>query len=88
VFSTRLFNNFFVQFVVEKDYIGIDVLQRHYLTLTEVDIVKCRGKDFYICPGNHAIYSTEINSCALSLFQSSNPQETCGRRVTSRLPQP
>jgi hypothetical protein len=83
-----IFNNSFVQFEVEKDYFGIDVLQRHYLILTEVDLVKCRGKDFYICPANHAIYSTEINSCALILFQSTNPQETCGRRVTSRLPQP
>jgi hypothetical protein len=55
VFSIRLFNNSFVQFEVEKDYFGIDVLQRHYLTLTEVDLVKCGGKDFYICPANHAI---------------------------------
>jgi hypothetical protein len=84
----RIFNHSFVQSEVEKDYFGIDVLQRHYLTLTEVDLVKCRGKDFYICPADYAIYSIETNYCALSLFQSSNPRETCGRRVTSRLPQP
>jgi hypothetical protein len=88
VYPVRLFNHSFVQFEVEKDCFGIDVLQRHYLTLTEMDLVKCRGKDFYICPADHAIYSTETNSCALSLFQSTNPQETRGRRVTSRLPQP
>jgi hypothetical protein len=88
VLLVRLFNHSFVQFEVEKVYFGIDVLQRHYLTLTEVDLVKCRVKDFYICPADHAIYSTEINSCVLSLFQSTKPQETCGRRVTSRLPQP
>jgi hypothetical protein len=41
VLPVRLFNNSFVQFEVEKDYFGIDVLQRHYLTLTEVDLVKC-----------------------------------------------
>jgi hypothetical protein len=84
----RLFNHSFVQFEVEKDYFGFDVLQRHYLTLTEVDLVKCRGKAFYICPADHAIYSTETNSCELSLFQSTNPRETCTRRVISRLPQP
>jgi hypothetical protein len=88
VFSICFFKNSFVQFEVEKNYFGIDVLQRHYLTFTEVDLIKCRGKDFYICPANHAIYSTEINSCALSLFQSSNHHETCGRRVTTRVPQP
>jgi hypothetical protein len=88
VLPVRLFNTSFVQFEFEKVYFGIDVLQIHYLTLTEVDLVKCRGKDFYICPAGPAIYSTETNSCALSLFQSSNPRETCGRRVISRLPQP
>jgi hypothetical protein len=88
VLPVRLFNNYFIQFEVEKDYFGIEVLQRHYLTLTEVDLVKCRGRDFYICPADHTIYSTKINSCALSLFQSTSPQETCGCRVTSRLPRP
>jgi hypothetical protein len=88
VLPVRLCNHSFVQFQVEKDYFGIDVLQRHYLTLTEVDLVKCRGRDFCISPADHAIYNTDINSCALSLFQSTNPQETFGRRVTSRLPRP
>jgi hypothetical protein len=88
VLPIRIFNNSFVQFEVEKDYFGIDILQRPYLTLTEMDLVKCRGKDILIRPADHAVYSTEINSCALSLFRSTNPQETCGRRVTSRLPRP
>jgi hypothetical protein len=88
VLPTRIFNNSFVQFEIEKDYFGIDILQKRYLTLTEMDLVKCRGKDILFCPADHAVYSTEINSCALSLFQSTNPQETCGRRVTSRLPRP
>jgi hypothetical protein len=55
VYPVPLFNHSFVQFEVGKDYFGIDVLQRHYLTLTEVDLVKCRGKDVYICPADHAI---------------------------------
>jgi hypothetical protein len=74
VLPVRLFNHSFVQFEIEKDNFWIDVLQRHYLTLTEVHLVKCRGKDFYICPADHAIYSTETNSCALRLFQSTNPE--------------
>jgi hypothetical protein len=41
-----------------------------------------------ICPANHAVYSTEIDSCALTLFQSSRTQETCRHRGTSRLPRP
>jgi hypothetical protein len=54
VLPVRLFNHSFVQFAVEKVYFGIDVLQRHYLTLTEVDLVRCRGREFYICPADHA----------------------------------
>jgi hypothetical protein len=41
---TRISNKTFVQFKIEKDYFGIDFLQRIYLTLTEVDNVKCSGK--------------------------------------------
>jgi hypothetical protein len=88
VLPARIFNKSYVQFEFEKDYFGIDILQRRYLTLTEMDIVKCRRKDIFICPADHAVYSMEINSCALSLSQSTNRQETCGRRVTSRLPRP
>jgi hypothetical protein len=84
---THISNNTFVQFEIEKDYFGVDLLQRNYLTLTEMDIVKCTGKDIMICPANHAVYSTEIDSCALSLFQFSRTREMCRRRVTSRLPQ-
>jgi hypothetical protein len=40
VLPVPLFNHSFVQFEVEKDYFGIDVRQRNYLTLTEVDLVK------------------------------------------------
>jgi hypothetical protein len=80
---TRISNNTFVQFQIEKDF-GIDLLQI-YLTLTVMDIVKCIGKNI-ICPANHAVYSTEIDSCALSLFQFSRTREMCKRRVTS-LPQ-
>jgi hypothetical protein len=88
VLPLRIFNNSFVQFEVERDYFGIDILQRHYLTLTKMDLVKCRGKDILISPADHSVYSTEIISCAPSLFQSTNLQETCGRRVTLRLHRP
>ena len=68
---------------------GINLLQRSYLTLTEMDVVKCRGKDIMICPAEQAVYSTEVDSCALSLyFQSTRARERCKRKVISRPPQP
>ena len=89
VSPTRIFNNTYVQFDIGKDYFGINLLQRSYLTLTEMDVVKCRGKDIMICPAEQAVYSTEVDSCALSLyFQSTRARETCNRKVISRPPQP
>jgi hypothetical protein len=70
---TRIANNTYVQFETGSDYFGINLLQRSYLTLTELEVVKCRGKNVMICPANQAVYCTEVNSCALSLFQQSHP---------------
>jgi len=41
VLPTRILNNTSVQFDIGKDYFGINLLQRSYLTLTEMDVVKC-----------------------------------------------
>ena len=76
VLPTRILNNTSVQFDIGKDYFGINLLQRSYLTLTEMDVVKCRGKDIMICPAEQAVYSKEVDSCALSLyFQSTRARE-------------
>jgi hypothetical protein len=66
---TRIANNSFVQFEIGSDHFGIKLLQSSFLTLTELEVMKRRGKDVVICPANQAVYSTEIDSCALSLFQ-------------------
>jgi hypothetical protein len=85
VLPTRILNNTFAQFEIGDDYFGIDLLQRTYLTLSEVDILKCRGADIMICPANRAVYSTEVNSCALSLYnQSLQARELCKRTVINR----
>jgi len=89
VSPTRILNNTYLQFDIGKDYFGINLLQRSYLTLTEMDVVKCRGKDIMICPAEQAVYSTEVDSCALSLyFQSTRTRERCKRKVIFRPPQP
>jgi len=66
VISTRILSNTYAQFEIGKDYFAINLLQRTYLTLSEVDFMKCRGEHIKICQANQAVYSTEINSCALS----------------------
>ena len=85
VLPTRILDNAYAQFEIGKDYFGINLLQRSYLTLSEMDVLKCRGEDIKICPANQAVYSTEVNSCALSLFlQSTQTRELCKRTVVTR----
>jgi hypothetical protein len=82
VLPTRIFNNTCAQFEIRKDYFGINSLQCTYFTLSGEDILKCRGEDITICPANQAIYSTDVNSRALSLYlQSSQLREMCKRTV-------
>jgi hypothetical protein len=38
VSPTRIFNNRYVQFDIGKDYFGINLLQRSYLTLSEMNL--------------------------------------------------
>jgi hypothetical protein len=61
VLPTRISNNTYDQSEIGKDYFGIDLLQRSYLTLTKMDVVKCSGICIMICPANHAVCSTEID---------------------------
>ena len=44
VLPTRISDNAYVQFEIGYDYFGINLLQRIYLTMTEVDVLKCRGE--------------------------------------------
>ena len=62
---TRISDNY-AQFEIGCDYFCVNFLQRTYLTMTEVDVLKCRGEGVMICPANQAVYSTEIDSCSLS----------------------
>ena len=68
VLPTRISDNAYAQFEICYDYFGINLLQRTYLTMTAIDILKCRCEGIVICPANQAVYSTEIDSCPLSLY--------------------
>ena len=77
VLPTRISDHAYAQFEIGYDYFGINLLQRTYLTMTEVDILKCRGEDIVICPANQAVYSTEVDSCSLSYIYSARTPEKC-----------
>jgi hypothetical protein len=71
VLPTHILNNTYAQFEIGNHYFGINLLQRAYLTLSEVDVLKSREEDIKIYLANQAVYSTEVNSCALSLYLQS-----------------
>jgi len=82
---TRILNNTYAQYNIGIDYFAINQLQRTHLTLTEADVTECRGEHIKICPANRAVYNSEVNSCALSLYlQSAHAREVCRRTVTTR----
>jgi hypothetical protein len=58
VFPTRIFNNTYAKFEVDKDYFAISLLQRTYFTMSGFEILKCKGKDVMICPASQTFYST------------------------------
>ena len=60
VLPTRISDNAYAQFVIGYDYFGINLLQRTCLTMTEVDILKCRGEDFVICPANQPFIAPKL----------------------------
>ena len=68
VFPARIFNNTYAKFVVEKEYFAINLLQRTYFTMSSTEISKCKGKHVMICPASQAVYTTEVDSCILSLY--------------------
>ena len=43
VLPTRIADNMYTQFEIGYDYFGVNLLQRTYLTMTEVDVLGCRG---------------------------------------------
>ena len=83
VLLTRISDNAYAQFEIGYYYyFGINLLQRTYLTMTEVAFLKCRGEDIEICPANQAVYSTEVDSCSLSLYlQRKDTREMCNSTV-------
>jgi len=89
VLPTRISDNAYAQFEIGYDYFGINLLQRNYLTMTDVDILKFRGKDIVICPANQAVYSTEVDSCSFSLYlQRKDAREMCKRTVIAHRASP
>jgi hypothetical protein len=63
VFSTSIFNNTYARFVVEKEYLAINSLQRTYFTMSSSEISQCKGKHVMICPASQAVYTMEVDSC-------------------------
>ena len=49
VLPTRISDNAYAQFENGYDYFGINLLQRTYLIMTDVDVLKCRGEGIVIC---------------------------------------
>jgi hypothetical protein len=88
VFPTHIFNNTYAKFVVEKEYVAINPLQRTYFAMSGMEILKCSGKDIMICPASQAVYSMEVDSCILNLYLLPPKARELCRRVVFTRPEP
>jgi hypothetical protein len=86
---TRFFNGTYIQFQVEKRYFAITAILQTYFTMTEDDVMQCKGSEIIVCPAGRPISSTKLNSCELSLYlQTPDPREVCSRTISAKVPSP
>jgi hypothetical protein len=81
-FPARIFNSTFVRYNPESNYFALSVLQRTHFTMTEHELLQCKGASFKVCPASRSVYSTQVETCALSLYlQRTSVRELCRRTV-------
>ena len=79
---TRIFNDTFVQYMLDFSYFGIDNTQRNYILMTEADVKLCSKNGITMCSANRAVFSTQVVNCKLSLyFQTPDSQSLCQKRL-------
>ena len=75
-------NGTFVQYIPEFSYFGVDHIQRSYILFTEVEISRCTQNSITICPADTAVYSTQVITCAFSLYlQKQDSLKLCCRKL-------
>ena len=74
---THLFNiylNFY--------FFAIDTVQHNYILFTEAELSYSTQSSITVYPANAAIYSTQMNTCDLSLYlHTTDNQNLCQRRL-------
>jgi outer membrane murein-binding lipoprotein Lpp len=87
--TTRFFNGTYVQFQVQNRYFAINAILQTYFTMTEDELMQCKGSEITICPAGRPISSTKLNSCELSLYlQTPDATEVCTRTISAKAPSP
>ena len=62
----------YARFRVENNYFAINSSLIAYFTMSDNELMRCRSRDIKICLANKAVYSTDVNSFELSLYEGWN----------------
>jgi len=83
MFPTVLLNHTYIQFDIHDTYLAVNMAQRAHISLSAEYVSRCTGpEDFKICPSDCAILTTEVKTCAMSIYlQTDSLDANCDRRV-------
>jgi hypothetical protein len=63
-FPAHVFNQTFVSYNPGSSYLAVSVLQRTHFTVTESELLQCKGIGFKVCPASRSVYSTQAETCS------------------------
>jgi len=76
----RIFDDKFVQYLLDFTYLDQDNIQRKYILFTEEDLSRCSKASITVCSADKAMYSIQIVKSESSLFfQTTNYYKWCQR---------
>jgi hypothetical protein len=87
-FYSEIPNGTFVKYNIEKEYLAVHALQHTYLTLSSSELSQCSVKDLKICAVNLPVYSTDVKTCAVSLYLVSGSTSRLQEDSVHRCPPP
>jgi hypothetical protein len=84
---SKLSKQTFVRYNIAYDYFAMNVPQRTHFTMTEAELLRCKGHGNKVCQSNHPVYSKEEKTCPSSLYlQLDNIRAVCSRQITTVTP--
>jgi hypothetical protein len=88
-FYSKLSNHSFVRYAISGDFFAVNVHQQTHFTMTESELLRCKGQGIKVCPATRPVFSVEQETCPWSLYMKlEHSREVCSRQITTVAPHP